>query len=188
MFYVFSSDDVHNLFLVGILAGRKAYTVQRWMEAELPSNDTLIINGVPVIAFSSTEAARRDHQNSTWHIGNVHLVRTSFPGWSWAPGITMMPPQANTFTRTFRLGIALAPTYICLGFGPDGVPLLSAASPPVVGPFIVRPAQMINISPVNINATPNCRKDFNNNAKRPRDRSPDSDYGPSGASGSHAGV
>lgn len=181
MFYIFSSDDTHRLFLVGILAGRKAFTAQRWMETELPANDTLILEGVPIIAFSATEAARSDHQNATWHFGSAHLVRSARPGWSWAPGITMMPPQAYTFTRTFRLGVALAPTYICLGFGQDGVPLLAVASPPVIGPFIIRPAQMVNVATVNTRADPQCRKEDPNNNKRRRDHSPDSDAGPSGS-------
>ena len=171
MFYIFASDNTNNRFLVGIVAGRKANSTQRWLTLEEPDNDTFFIDSIPIIAFCSTENTSGDNQTAMWHIGTAHLVRTAHVGWTWIPDLTMMPPRPLTFTRSYRLEYALEPSYICVRFNPEGVPILVAATPPIIGQHIVCPAQLMNVAEVTSKASHNLaasmvrfsRRDFNNN-------------------------
>ena len=144
MYFIYASDNSNNRFLVGIIAGRKANSTRRWLTLEEPDNDTFFIDGIPIITFYSVE----DNQTSTWHIGTAHLVRNAQEGWTWIPDLTMMPERPLTFIRSYRLEYALEPTYVCIGFNPEGVPILMPGTAPTIAQHIVCPAQLMNIAEV----------------------------------------
>ena len=171
MFLIYSSDSSRNLFMIGVIAGRKANSVQRWETSDYPDNDIFTVDGVPIIVFDTSEDARRNHDPGTWHIGSVHLVRTAHTGWVWMPEITKMPRKPRRYTRSYNLGCPLLPTYVCLGFDPEGVPILMAGTAPTIGPYVIRPAQLMKIAEVTTRANPELaasmvrirRRDSNNN-------------------------
>ena len=144
MYFIYASDNSNKRFLVGIIAGRKANSTRRWLTLEEPDNDTFFIDGIPIITFYSVG----DNQTSTWHIGTAHLVRNAQEGWTWIPDLTMMPERPLTFIRSYRLEYALEPTYVCIGFNPEGVPILMPGTAPTIAQHIVCPAQLMNIAEV----------------------------------------
>ena len=122
MYQIFSYDTTGSSLYIGLLAGHQANEMANWMRNEPGTGDTITINEVPIICFSST--APSDFQVGSWRMGTVHADRTVSARWTWGTGKNKLPPKPTFVYRLFQMGVATGPQYRCVGFSNTGVPQL----------------------------------------------------------------